>query len=77
MAWIAAGDLLLVLWIEMIDRKQGIKKGPLGACLSAHGWLTPDGYTVLPMRVPTTISAFEIFMAGSVSRIIHIRQRGD
>jgi hypothetical protein len=61
----------------MIDRKQGIKKGPSGACLSAHGWLTPDGYTILPMRVPTTIRAIEFFMTGSVNGKPIVRQRAN
>ena len=38
----------------------GNKKGPRGSLCVAHGWMPPGGYTALPMRHPTRMSA--IFM---------------
>jgi hypothetical protein len=63
----------LRLWPEALI--SGIKKGPGGACHLAHGWLSPDGYTILPMRFPTTIRAVAIFMVGSDRQKISQRQR--
>ncbi|AMM84339.1 hypothetical protein AZF01_08170 [Martelella sp. AD-3] len=40
----------------------GIKKGPFKEPVVAHGWLMPDGYTILPMRDPTTIRSSFIAM---------------
>src|SRR5690606_1243049 len=34
------------------------KKGPRGSLSSAHGVLSPGGYTALPMRFPTTRMSF-------------------
>jgi len=33
----------------------------------AHGWLSPDGYTTLPMRHPTTRIA-AIFIMGAIDK---------
>ena len=33
---------------------RAIKKAPGGSLASAHGWISPGGYTALPMRNPTT-----------------------
>jgi hypothetical protein len=41
----------------------------------AHGWLSPDGYTILPMRRPTTRIATIVFMIESDSQKRHGRQR--
>jgi len=40
----------------------GNKKGPVRSLFSAHGWLSPDGYTILPMRPLTMTNA--VFMRG-------------
>jgi hypothetical protein len=53
----------------------GHKKRPLRSLRLAHGWLSPDGYTILPMRFPTTIRTFEIVMGGSDRQKISQRQR--
>jgi len=37
--------------------------------------LSPDGYTILPMRRPTTISTLRFFMGRSVSHKSASRQR--
>ncbi|CDI09004.1 protein of unknown function [Agrobacterium pusense] len=37
--------------------------------------LSPDGYTILPMRRPTTISTLRFFMGRSVSHKSPSRQR--
>jgi hypothetical protein len=54
----------------------GHKKRPPEEPRLAHGWLSPDGYTVLPMRLPTTRMFANLIMddvliafAGLVNRI--------
>jgi hypothetical protein len=54
----------------------GIKKGPLEEPAYRAWVLSPDGYTILPMRVPTTrMFAVRFFMGRSVSHKAHARQR--
>ena len=36
----------------------GNKKGPVRSLVVAHGRISPDGYTVLPIRVLTTTRMF-------------------
>ena len=51
----------MVVWLSqlrsvIIELKNfiAIKKAPSGALFFAHRWLSPTGYTSLPMRVLTT-----------------------
>jgi hypothetical protein len=54
----------------------GIKKGPLEEPAYRAWVLSPDGYTILPMRVPTTrMLAVRFFMGRSVSHKVYARQR--
>jgi hypothetical protein len=53
----------------------GHKKRLLGSLLSSAWVLSPDGYTILPMRLPTTIISIEIFMGGIDRQKIPERQR--
>jgi hypothetical protein len=41
----------------------------------AHGWLSPDGYTILPMRRPTTRIAAIFIMAAIDKQKCQPRQR--
>jgi hypothetical protein len=66
-----AGDLSFVAG----GPNSGHKKRPLRSLRLAHGWLPPDGYTILPMRLPTTIRTFEIVMGGIDRQKISQRQR--
>jgi hypothetical protein len=54
---------------------EGIKKGPLRAWCFAHGWLSPDGYTILPMRRPTTRITTILIMGGIDKQKFRLRQR--
>ncbi|WP_439603952.1 hypothetical protein [Shinella sp.] len=54
----------------------GIKKGPLEEPAYRAWVLSPDGYTILPMRLPTTrMIAVRFFMGRSVNGKVHARQR--
>jgi hypothetical protein len=53
--------------LESSEPDFGHKKRLLGSLLSSAWVLSPDGYTILPMRLPTTIRSIEIFM-GRIDR---------
>lgn len=61
--------------LERYCVRQGIKKGPVRDLLSAHGWQSPDGYTILPMRDITTTRSVAIFMDDRANRKMESRQR--
>jgi hypothetical protein len=54
----------------------GIKKGPLEEPAYRAWVLSPDGYTILPMRLPTTrMIVVKFFMVRSVNGKSNARQR--
>jgi hypothetical protein len=61
--------------LENSEPDFGHKKRLLGSLLSSAWVLSPDGYTILPMRLPTTIRSIEIFMGGIDRQKNQERQR--
>jgi hypothetical protein len=60
----------------VINEFLGIKKGPLEEPAYRAWVLSPDGYTILPMRLPTTrMIAVRFFMERSVNGKVPARQR--
>ncbi|MEW9614872.1 hypothetical protein AB3G45_13685 [Shinella sp. S4-D37] len=60
----------------VINEFLGIKKGPLEEPAYRAWVLSPDGYTTLPMRLPTTrMIAVSFFMGRSVTGKARARQR--
>jgi hypothetical protein len=61
----------MVIWLSRsrsafsgVEKFQAIKKAPSGALFFAHEWLSPAGYTSLPMRALTTRIIFCVMVKG-------------
>jgi hypothetical protein len=63
----------LLQWLERagstgLPGKLGRKKSPVRSLFAAHGCLTPDGQTILPMRDRTTTRTIAIFITNFTNR---------
>src|ERR1700730_5001342 len=64
-------------WPDGARADCGRKKGPVGGPAYRAWVLSPDGYTILPMRPLTTTITIAIFMQVSLDRNFPIVNRAD